>query len=206
MSSLPNRGRLGRALKVLHAQGGDPAELWQVQPFHTWILPEGPPSQSLPTSAGVQPCFLPKLRRGRWAVFSNPFTYLGPHHHLHSQTLQPRKAAYLEEYEDEEQLVDHTHAEPEPPVSYKDTEHRRQAEPPRESAARTVALTSELGPVRCASFPPGFPAWSHRGRRARPCPLTSTLLTFVVKRFCRNLQIPLIRLRKPTKPSTLFFP
>lgn len=39
------------------------------------------------------------------------------------QSLQPRKTAYLEEYKDEKQLVDHTNAEPKPPVSCKDTEH-----------------------------------------------------------------------------------
>lgn len=34
---------------------------------------------------------------------------------------QPRKTAYLEEDEDEKQLVDHTNTQPKPPVSYNKT-------------------------------------------------------------------------------------
>lgn len=56
----------------------------------------------------VQPGFLPVLRELR---IQGPLYYLFLFYH-------PRKAAYLEEDEDEKQLVDHTNTQPKPPVSY----------------------------------------------------------------------------------------
>lgn len=66
----------------------------------------------------VQPCFLPSLkgRMGKASFVTLPGARPSPKF----PGIQPRKTAYLEEYKDEKQLVDHTHAEPKPPVSYKD--------------------------------------------------------------------------------------
>lgn len=55
----------------------------------------------------VQPDSLPGLGADNQGLLYYPFLLY-----------QPRKTAYLEEDEDEKQLVDHTNTQPKPPVSY----------------------------------------------------------------------------------------
>lgn len=166
---------------MLHAQGGDPAETRQVEHFHAWILPEGPPSQPLPASSGVQPRVPPTLRRGRRAVFSSPFPYPG-----HTITCiprpptHPRKAPYLEENEDEEQLVHHTDAQPEPPVGYKTWSTGS-------GGARGAAPHGLAQP--CAAWLP--PAPLRFGQRTALSVSTGHLPTSVLKQVCGTLQTPL---------------
>lgn len=81
-----------------------------------------------------------------WTLLTNTpvtFTYLGATRpSVLPQHTQRRGAAYLEEDEDEEELVDHAGAQPEPPVSCNTQSAGRQAAPGR----RLLASPPRRGP------------------------------------------------------------
>lgn len=127
-----------------------------MQPSHEWVLLEAPLMASAHLCGGpaLLPAKAPEGLTGK--AFSDTF-------HLPGATASPtfpdylRKPAYLEEYEDEKQLVDHTDAEPEPPVSYKDREHTSQGcqpgSTPLEASLRSECRLSPMPPASARSFP-----------------------------------------------------